>query len=604
MKSLKLLLVLSMAWAARQAPQCDENAMLQAESPRPRGYRRRPRSSRSFALPLGYTILGPGRQVVARLLLPITVPCPAELRVTMGDRKQLVPVRVRAEPHFGIHGAWFTEGQRFQHLTGTNYAFANPISPFAYEDQVCEAPFVPEFLGEGIVAAFQLQDGSSVKVPMPARQPKRFLVMGDTGLRIKAKNDGWCSEKLRNPKNLYGGKTCPLESLLSNYNASLVDGLFQSNSNRADPALNGWPFEEVCERVWKSSRRGDVMVHVGDYLYSHNECLFPFPDQPPAGEERVFGDCTGVGDDWGDTSAGWIREFFGPARDLLRRLPWIVLRGNHEECARSGHGWFRYLEPRPSESFVGGGDINAPYCVTGSNSYNVEFDHDNWLVVDTSSVAGEEISIDHYTMEEYTKMDAEAAGTAPVLSLDNCDTKPASGDDHIAKFQQLTQLSNSASRQWLASHRPLFGLTFQDHGSGGQLYSFQCQLSDTLAKSAISLPNVAAVVSGHFHGWQLVEFQETRPAQLVVGNSGTQLATPRDGSPNGIFRAHGRPLLGQNISHSPTVGEFGWSLLDVSGETNPKMSAFFLADEDFESTPEIHRTLVRRTLQLNETWAR
>ena len=186
MKSLKLLLVLSMAWAARQAPQCDENAMLQAESPRPRGYRRRPRSSRSFALPLGYTILGPGRQVVARLLLPITVPCPAELRVTMGDRKQLVPVRVRAEPHFGIHGAWFTEGQRFQHLTGTNYAFANPISPFAYEDQVCEAPFVPEFLGEGIVAAFQLQDGSSVKVPMPARQPKRFLVMGDTGLRIKA----------------------------------------------------------------------------------------------------------------------------------------------------------------------------------------------------------------------------------------------------------------------------------------------------------------------------------------------------------------------------------------------------------------------------------
>jgi len=148
------------------------------------------------------------------------------------------------------------------------------------------------------------------------------------------------------------------------------------------------------------------------------------------------------------------------------------------------------------------------------------------------------------------------------------------------------------------------GPPVQDHGSGGQLYSFQCQLSDTLAKSAISLPNVAAVVSGHFHGWQLVEFQETRPAQLVVGNSGTQLATPRDGSPNGIFRAHGRPLLGQNISHSPTVGEFGWSLLDVSGETNPKMSAFFLADEDFESTPEIHRTLVRRTLQLNETWAR
>lgn len=255
--------------------------------------------SRSFTLPFGYTILGPGRQVVARLLLPITVPCPAELRVTMGDRKQLVPVRVRAEPHVGMHGVWYTEGHRFQHLTDINYTYANPVSPFTYEDRVCEAPFVPEFLGEGIMAAFQLQDGSSVKVPMPARQPKRFLVMGDSGLRIKADNDGWCSENLQDPKDLYGGKTCPSESLLSNYNASLVDGLFQSTSNEADPALNGWPFEEVCERVLKSSQRDDVMVHVGDYLYSHNACPFPFPDQPPAGEERVFSDCTGVGDDWG-----------------------------------------------------------------------------------------------------------------------------------------------------------------------------------------------------------------------------------------------------------------------------------------------------------------
>lgn len=43
-------------------------------------------------------------------------------------------------------------------------------------------------------------------------------------------------------------------------------------------------------------------------------------------------------------------------------------------------------------------------------------------------------------------------------------TSPVPGDDFIAEFQQLTQLSNSASRQWLASHRPLFGLTYQDGG--------------------------------------------------------------------------------------------------------------------------------------------
>ena len=135
-----------------------------------------------------------------------------------------------------------------------------------------------------------------------------------------------------------------------------------------------------------------------------------------------------MGDAWGDTSAAWIREFFGPAAGLLRQLPWIVLRGNHEECERSGHGWFRYLDPRPSETFQGGGEIYAPYCVSYTNPYNVEFEHDNWLVVDSSSVANEDISIDAYPPLEYTEAEAQAAGTEPILSMDNCDTKPTSGD--------------------------------------------------------------------------------------------------------------------------------------------------------------------------------
>ena len=328
-----------------------------------------------------------------------------------------------------MHGVWYTEGQRYQHLTDINYTYGNPISPFTYEDRVCEAgPFVPDFFGEDVRAAFHLQDGNLVRVPIPPRQPGRYLVIGDTGLRIKAENDGWCSENLGSPKDLYGAKTCPSESLLSNYNATLVEGLFQSTSSEADPAMNGWPFQEVCESMEKSSHYGDVMVHVGDYLYSHNACPFPFPKQIPAGEQRVFGDCTGVGDAWGDTSEAWIREFFGPAAGLLGRLPWIVLRGNHEECERSGHGWFRYLDPRPSETFQGGGDIYAPYCVSYSKPYNVEFEHDNWLVVDSSSVASEDISIDAYPPLEYTEAEARAAGTEPILSMDNCDTKPTSGD--------------------------------------------------------------------------------------------------------------------------------------------------------------------------------
>ena len=97
--------------------------------------------------------------------------------------------------------------------------------------------------------------------------------------------------------------------------------------------------------------------------------------------------------------------------------------GNHEECERSGHGWFRYLDPSwEVETFM------LPYCVSYSNPYNVEFEHDNWLVVDSSSVANEDISIDAYPPLEYTEAEARAARTEPILSMDNCDTKPTSGD--------------------------------------------------------------------------------------------------------------------------------------------------------------------------------
>ena len=169
--------------------------------------------------------------------------------------------------------------------------------------------------------------------------------------------------------------------------------------------------------------------------YSHSSCPFPFPPKPPAGEERVFGNCAGVVTDWGDTSAGWVREFFAPASGLLRKLPWIALRGNHETCERSGHGYFRYLDPRPASSF---GDILAafaPFCLTYTDPYTVQFDSDNWLVLDSSTVATEDVSIDSYPPLEYTAAAAAAAGARPVLSMDSCNEKPTSGGVASLSFE-------------------------------------------------------------------------------------------------------------------------------------------------------------------------
>ena len=36
--------------------------------------------------------------------------------------------------------------------------------------------------------------------------------------------------------------------------------------------------------------------------------------------------------------------------ELLATAPWILLRGNHEDCSRAGEGWFRFLDRAPMES--------------------------------------------------------------------------------------------------------------------------------------------------------------------------------------------------------------------------------------------------------------
>ena len=47
----------------------------------------------------------------------------------------------------------------------------------------------------------------------------------------------------------------------------------------------------------------------------------------------------------GDTWDVWKEDFFKPGDALLAAAPWIMDRGNHEECERGGKGWARVLDP-------------------------------------------------------------------------------------------------------------------------------------------------------------------------------------------------------------------------------------------------------------------
>jgi hypothetical protein len=128
--------------------------------------------------------------------------------------------------------------------------------------------------------------GQALPVPAP---PKRIVVFGDTGCRVK--------------------------------------GLAIQACNDA----NAWPFAEIARLA--AAQKPDLVIHVGDYYYRESPC--------PLGLRACAGSPSG--DNWGT----WAAEFFDPAMPLLAAAPWVFARGNHETCDRGGGGWYRLLDASP-----------------------------------------------------------------------------------------------------------------------------------------------------------------------------------------------------------------------------------------------------------------
>jgi Calcineurin-like phosphoesterase len=142
------------------------------------------------------------------------------------------------------------------------------------------------------------------RLPLPARRPRRIVVVGDTGCRLKA-----------------------------------VDGFQACN----DPGA--WPFARVARSI--ARWRPDVVIQVGDYLYREEPC--------PEGNRGCEG--SPFGQNW----PTWDADFFSPAAPALRAAPWLFVRGDHELCSRAGPGWFRFLDPGPMPASCQ--DVTEPYSV-------------------------------------------------------------------------------------------------------------------------------------------------------------------------------------------------------------------------------------------------
>ena len=319
------------------------------------------------------------------------------------------------------------------------------------------------------------------RLPLPPGRIDRIVVIGDTGCRIK-----------------------------------IADKAFQACN---DPRQ--WPFAAIAARAaaWKP----DVVLHVGDYLYRENAC--------PADQAGCQGSPWGYGWD------AWRADFFDPAAPLLKAAPWILVRGNHENCARAGQGWWRMLEAAPlrpgrdcneaKDDVVG--DYAPPYAVPLGGRSRV-------VVLDLA--------------------------IAPGKVMKPGDPRAAQFDDAYAHLAHWSALGGFT---FMATHKPILGFAAEQHEGAVQLRPGTESIQAVFGAGGRPLlpQGVDVLLAGHVHLWQQVGFSSDHPSQLIAGFSGTQedIVPMPARLPAGAVPAPGAIP----DAFSSWIDGFGWMTLERAG---------------------------------------
>jgi hypothetical protein len=255
-----------------------------------------------------------------------------------------------------------------------------------------------------------------IPLPLPVTTPRRILIFGDTGCRLKGIEIQNCDD----PKD--------------------------------------WPFAVVSRLA--AAHHPDLVIHVGDYYYRESPC--------PAGRAGC------AGSPWGDNWNSWNADFFQPAEPLLRAAPWVMVRGNHEDCQRGGPGWFTLLDAAA-----------APLtCPADSAPMMVDVGALQLYVLDSSG-----------TDDRHAPPDAVAAFSSQLDALKTTPpTEPA----------------------WIITHRPIWGMVPTPVGG----IEVPINATEQAAVKGRDLKGVQMVVSGHIHHFASFAFAGERPPQLIVGTGG------------------------------------------------------------------------------------
>jgi hypothetical protein len=282
--------------------------------------------------------------------------------------------------------------------------------------------------------------------------PRRIMVFGDTGCRIKG-------------------------SVIQDCN---------------DPRQ--WPFPQIAPQAAKL--KPDLVIHVGDYLYRESPC--------PDGDKRCAG--TPYGDNW----PAWAVDFFTPVAPLLASSPWVFVRGNHEDCDRSGLGWLRLLGPQPFNPVAG--------CIGHLPLYTVPLGEVDLAVMDNADAP--DVTIDSDLRSEYE-----------------------------ADFADLAK--SKVAHLWLAMHRPIWGaITGPFSIPMGGNRTMIAALTDPHALDRVSL-----MLAGHIHTFEAMNYRGNEPPGIVAGFGGDNL----DSAPADLA---GADLGGGHVKDGISLGGFGFLMME------------------------------------------
>ncbi|MBS0470472.1 MAG: metallophosphoesterase [Proteobacteria bacterium] len=324
---------------------------------------------------------------------------------------------------------------------------------------VC-AKSVPAGASTAVVTLTDGMPAKTQRLALPVAIPKRVLVLGDTGCRIKGTYIQACND----PK--------------------------------------AWPFAGLAKAA--AAMKPDLVIHLGDYLYRESPC--------PEGNAGCAG--SPHGDNW----ASWDADFFSPAAPLLAAAPWVIVRGNHEDCYRAGPGFLRMLGPSAFDPAAG--------CTAHIDPYLVHIGSQAIAVTDTASAA--DVPIDTAAVPTYAK-----------------------------DFETLQTLAAGSSGHeiWLATHRPILGVLMYGGAPVGGNATMLAASGDLSAFKDIDL-----MLAGHIHTFEAINYDVKMPPQIVAGHGGDDL----DVAPPDLSAATFQGNTGVHVKDGVSVGGFGFLMLTRS----------------------------------------